>query len=106
MARMKNWVTILVVLFVLPLLALLGSGCGSACEELADKICNCQPTRSKIDRCKINVNTATRNLDLSDEEEDRCQAILDSGLCSCTALTAGDFASCGLAAEPSANSND
>ncbi len=97
---MKNRLSILVVLFTLPLLSGLASGCGSACEELADKICNCQQTRSKIDRCKINVDTAIRNLDLSDEEEDRCQAILDSGLCSCTALNAGDFASCGLAAEP------
>ena len=98
---MKNRLSTLAFLFVLPVLALLGSGCGSACEDLANKICNCQPTRSKIDRCKITVDSATRNLELSDEEEDRCQSILDSGLCSCEALSAGDFASCGLAAEPS-----
>jgi hypothetical protein len=104
---MKNrLIRVLLVLFVLPGLMALFAGCGSACEDLANKICDCQPTRAKIDRCKINVDTATRNMDLSDEQEDRCQAILDSGLCTCEALEQGDFASCGLAAMPSVDVTD
>ena len=98
--------TCLSILLVVLSLALVGSGCGSACEDLAGRICNCQPTRAKIDRCKLNVDTATRNMDLSDEQEDRCQAILDSGLCTCEALQQGDFASCGLAAMPSVEATD
>lgn len=104
---MKNrLVSILLALFALAGLAVLSAGCGSACEDLANKICDCQPTRAKADRCKINVDTATRNMDLSDEEEDRCQAILDSGLCTCEALEQGDLASCGLASMPSVDATD
>jgi len=81
-------------------LALAGSGCGSACKELGHKICSCQPTRAKESRCKTAVDAAAENFDLSDEEEDHCQKILDSGDCTCEALEAGEYAACGLSADP------
>jgi hypothetical protein len=99
MARIANW---LVVLVLIPATALVASACGSACEDLAHRICNCQPTRAQRDRCRVNVDAAARNFDLSDEQEDRCQAILDSGDCNCEALLAGDFAACGLSYDPAA----
>ena len=70
--------------------------CGSACGDLANKICGCQPTRAKEEACKISIDTAKQNLDISSAEEDACQAILDSGDCTCQALQAGDQAVCGL----------
>jgi hypothetical protein len=74
--------------------------CGSACEDLANKVCRCQPTEAKKDRCKINIDAAVRNFDLSDEQEDRCQKILDSGTCTCEAVLAGDLNACGLSYDP------
>ncbi len=71
-------------------------GCGSACEDLADKICKCQPTRIKEDTCRISIDAAKKNLDLTSEQEDTCQEILDSGDCTCEALAAGDYQACGL----------
>lgn len=89
---------------VLALFALLGlfSGCGSPCKDLADKICDCQPTRLRQDRCHTNVDAADRNTSLSGEEDDRCQAILDSGTCTCEAVQAADYAACGLANDAAA----
>jgi hypothetical protein len=81
-------------------LALLASACGSACEDLANKVCKCQPTEAKKDRCKINVDAAVRNFDLSDKQEDRCQKILDEGTCTCEAVLAGDLNACGLSFDP------
>jgi len=76
------------------------SGCGSACKDLANKICACQPTRAKKENCEQNIRTATRNFELSDKEEDRCQKILDSGLCTCEAISAGAWHFCGLSSDP------
>ena len=90
----------LTFLSLLLALAMLAAACGSACEDLAHKVCKCQPTEAKKDRCNINVDAAVRNFDLSDEQEDRCQAILDSERCTCGALLAGDFAACGLSTDP------
>lgn len=76
------------------------AGCGSACKELADKICDCQTTRAKEERCRRSVSTASSNIDPSDEQESLCQQILDSQRCTCEALEAGVFAACGLANDP------
>lgn len=78
-------------------LALGASACGSACGQLARKICNCQETRAEEDACKLATDSAKRNFEPSDAEENACQKILDSGDCTCEALAAGDLAACGLA---------
>jgi hypothetical protein len=78
----------------------LAAGCGSACKDLADKVCGCQPTRAKIERCRSNVDAAARNSSLSDEQESRCQGILDGKQCTCTALQAGNLSACGLSNDP------
>ena len=92
--RILSFVTLLLAL------AVLASACGSACEDLANKVCRCQPTEAKKDRCRINIDAAVRNYDLSDEQEDRCQKILDKGTCNCEAVLAGDLNACGLSYDP------
>lgn len=95
-----RWIQTLCCVLAAGCLALAGAGCGSACKELANKVCKCQPTRAKEDRCKTAVRAAAKNFDLSDKEEDRCQEILDSGSCTCEALEAGEYAACGLSQNP------
>jgi len=95
MKRLVHQLMALAVAAALPL-----AGCGSACKELADKICECQPTRAREDRCRRSVSTASSNIDPSDEQESVCQQILDSQRCTCEALEAGEFAACGLANDP------
>lgn len=97
MKRMLHILHIVIVAGVLLGLALGATACGSACKDLANKICKCQPTRSKENACKRSTSAAKRNLELSSKEEDACQEILDSGDCTCQALQAGDLAACGLA---------
>jgi hypothetical protein len=77
-------------------LALSAWGCGNPCNDLAGKVCDCQPTRAKQKSCEISVDSASQNISLSDEEKDRCSEILDAETCTCDALAAGDYASCGL----------
>ncbi len=77
-------------------LALSAGACGNPCNDLAKKVCNCQPTRAKRDACKISVDSAGQNISLSDEEKGRCSDILDAKTCTCEALSAGDYAACGL----------
>ncbi len=88
-----------IVISVLCLLGSLSTGCGSACEDLAYKVCRCQSTRVKQDRCRYSVRVAVRNTDISDEREDACESILDSGKCTCEAVVSGDTAACGLSTE-------
>jgi hypothetical protein len=84
-------------LFVFVASCFLFSGCGSACKDLGDKICDCQVALAKRQQCKTALSAASDNTDLSDAEENKCQAILDSGSCTCDVLLAGDYAACGLA---------
>ena len=87
----------LLLLLLAATLALGAVACGSACKDLANKVCDCQPTRAKKDSCELAVDTAAENSEPSSGQEDVCQDILDSGECTCEALQAGDLAVCGLA---------
>jgi hypothetical protein len=87
----------LLLLLLAASLAFGAVACGSACKDLGNKICDCQPTRAKEDSCELALDTAVENFDLSSSQENACQDILDSGECTCEALQAGDLAACGLA---------
>ena len=91
---------ILVFSTLLVALAVLAAACGSACKDLANKVCRCQPTEAKKERCRINIDAAARNFNLSDEQENRCQKIINSGSCTCDAVLAGDLSACGLSFDP------
>jgi hypothetical protein len=93
---------LVLLLPALVLCSLLAAGCATPCEDLAHKVCDCQPTRAKQDRCDTAIDAAVQNMDLSSEEDDRCQAILDSGSCTCEAIAAADYAACGLSADAAA----
>jgi hypothetical protein len=74
----------------------LALGCGSPCEDLAYRICECQVSRSQKELCKNGIYSSTRNLSISSDDEDSCQAILDSGECTCEALQSGNQSACGV----------
>jgi hypothetical protein len=88
--------SIFLCLLVFVLLSLVVGGCGSPCTDLANKVCNCQPTRARREHCKTAIAAADKNISLSSEEDNRCQDVLDSGRCTCEALQGMDYAACGL----------
>jgi hypothetical protein len=75
------------------------AGCDSACKELGSKVCDCQPSRSKEERCRTAIDAAYENREPSDSEEDTCQSILDHGTCTCEAIAADNLAACGLSSD-------
>lgn len=91
-------------LFVFALLLSGAVGCSHPCEELAYHICSCLETRAQQESCKLSIDAAKENIDVSSDEDDRCQGILDSGKCTCEAIDAGDYAACGLANDASLGS--
>ncbi len=94
---MRSCLSSLLALALLLAAACLGAGCDSACKELGHKVCDCQASRSAELRCEIAIESAYQNSEPSDSEEDRCQAILDDGTCTCEAVAADNLAACGLA---------
>lgn len=72
---------------------LFSSGCQGPCQELADKICECEPNANMEDSCKYNVDSFT-SADPNDTEEELCERFLDT--CSCDALNTENFGLCGL----------
>ena len=61
--------------------ALLGlTGCGSPCQDLGDRICDCQPSGTLRDNCKAGVKNQISSGAEQPTEEDqaRCQALLET----------------------------
>ena len=99
MTPMKRYGRILYSLFCLGVLGLFSAGCGSACKDLANRICECQPTRAKQEQCKKAIDAANKNLDPSDEEENRCDKLMQA--CTCELIRSGNYHSqCGLSSQP------
>ncbi len=99
MAAMKSTGKIIHPLVWSFALALVLAGCGSACKDLANRICDCQPTRAKQEQCKRAIDASSKNFDPSDEEEDRCDKLLKQ--CTCDLIRTGDYhAQCGLSNQP------
>ena len=95
-ARLSTLLVTLLSWCLALLVAGLTSGCDSACKELAYKVCDCQPSRSKESRCDVAIESAFENQEPSGDEDDRCQSILDSGTCTCEAIEADNLSACGL----------
>jgi len=73
-------------------------GCGNACLKLADQICNCQPDDTLRSGCQAQVRQQQNVYSIRNEDEQRCQAALDSNACSCDNLTTPEGRkACGLA---------
>lgn len=76
--------------------ALSAAACATPCEELASKICACEGSLAAIDACEQRASQSEDLLDVTDEEQDRCDGFVDS--CDCHALaTAEGKRRCGLA---------
>ena len=86
-------------------LALLGlAHCGSPCQDLAERICNCQPAGPLRDNCKSSVKTQIGSTQPSGADQSFCAAKLkdcpdpDSTPSQCQVLqTQAGKEACGLA---------
>ncbi|AKU92427.1 hypothetical protein [Vulgatibacter incomptus] len=77
-------------------LLVVGAGCATPCEELAAKICSCQPTTATRDACERRANQQKASNPPGNAGEKRCEALLET--CDCHALdTAAGKRACGEA---------
>ena len=81
---------------LLLVLLMAGAGCSTPCEDLARKICSCQPGQTAIDSCNRRASDQNGKTPPSDDAEKLCQDLLDG--CDCHALTTPEGQrACGLA---------
>jgi len=72
------------------------AACANPCITLAEKVCECEPLSSQVEDCKQAVNEEQVRTETTSEDEDRCEALLDS--CTCEGLTTPEGKqACGLA---------
>ena len=56
---------------------LTGAGCGSACQDLGDRICSCQPQGSLRDSCKASIRNELGNVvKPTDADQKVCEQLL------------------------------
>ena len=84
------------LLAVAALCPLVLAACSTPCEELAAKICACEPSTSARDACERRAGQQSDANEPSEAEQNRCEGLIDG--CDCNALDsrAGKRA-CGLA---------
>ncbi len=70
--------------------------CSSQCEELAAKICACEPTRTQVDACKRRAAQQESKRGAGKKAQARCESFVDDCDCHAIGTAAGDRA-CGLA---------
>ena len=64
------------------LAAALALGCGSACQDLGDRICACEATSAAKDNCRSALRNELGNtVKPTDAQQAMCQQILDGGKC-------------------------
>jgi hypothetical protein len=86
-------------------LALGAAGCGSACQDLGDRVCQCEPEGQIRNNCKTNVKARVRAASPSTSEQDYCSNLLgtcpdpkgDVNMCSYMLNTCPGKVACGLA---------
>ena len=87
---------------------LTGAGCGSACQDLGDRICACQPLGALRDSCKASIRNELGNVvKPSDADQKVCEQLLrtcpdfDAHPDQCRALdTVQGKQDCGMANSP------
>jgi hypothetical protein len=57
-------------------LALGAMGCGSPCQDLGDRICNCEVEGQLRNNCKSNVSARVKASNATTSEQDYCEAKL------------------------------
>jgi hypothetical protein len=80
-------------------LCLLGvAGCKAPCRQLAEALCQCAGSTLARESCLQDVSRRDAFADPTDEDQDRCEALLDR--CDCNNLdTPEGKQACGLARE-------
>lgn len=74
----------------------LAAGCKSPCVQLAEKICDCQPTQVDRDNCNATVSARADQVSPTDADEQTCDALVDK--CDCHEInTPEGKKNCGLA---------
>jgi hypothetical protein len=92
------------ILAALALAAVTLAGCGSACQDLASRICDCQPSGTLRDSCNSIVKAQLNAASPSGDDQAYCQKLLgtcpspatDVGACDALKTEAGKQA-CGMA---------
>lgn len=91
------------ILAALALAVLALAGCGSACQDLGNRICDCQPAGVLRDNCRTSVSAQLNAISPSSDDQRLCQEKLvtcrdpahDPGACDALKTEAGK-AACGL----------
>jgi hypothetical protein len=73
--------------------------CSTPCKELAEQICRCESNQRAQQSCLLDLENRESDVAISEDQGEACQALLDTGDCSCDRLAAGDLQACGLALE-------
>jgi hypothetical protein len=60
------------------LAALAASGCGSPCQDLGDRICDCQPQGTSRDSCRSTVRSTLSSNNPNGDQESTCRHLLDT----------------------------
>jgi hypothetical protein len=68
--------------------------CDGPCRTLNERICGCNPTPRERNACLDRLDLNARNRTVTIEEEEQCEALLDT--CNCAALDQGRDDLCGL----------
>lgn len=84
------------LLLVCCLGAILG-GCLNPCDQLADRICECEETELQRQQCQQRVEIQKQQRDASEKNKADCEAALVT--CTCQALDDGNLAACGFVRE-------
>jgi hypothetical protein len=91
------------LLAALALAAFALSGCGSACQDLGNRICDCQTAGTARDNCRSAVKSQLSSSAVSGDDQTYCQSKLatcpdpatDAGACDALKTAAGK-AACGI----------
>src|SRR5262245_10702336 len=68
------------LLFVV-LASALPLACNGPCEDLANKICDCEANSTAKDACLEQVRSAMQNRTVTDDENNACDAVVDGCTC-------------------------
>lgn len=89
------WQKAILLLLVMGLgLTTMGSSCLNPCEQLADKICSCEPTEAERQACKRQASIQKDQREIRNEDRIECQKFMTT--CQCRALEEGKLEACGL----------
>ena len=94
---MRKFVKVL-PLFASMLTVILATGCGDACLDLANRICNCLPDDGTRAECNRRAKDSEATFPVTQQDRNFCQHQLDTKACDCTQLaTPEGKAACGIA---------